>query len=202
MAIRRISLSVISGILLMGGISATTPASAADTPVGADGPRRVTIEPGYMKWVEWRCHVGSQMSEFSITGGPYTHLGAQQAFPENEWAGPGVGLDIINLSNTSYSWYEVSYNCSEPLPIKVKKIFDIPSSGIVERSLGCPSGYPWIGAGTGRQISGLNGSISIQSYEVYPPDSEGAGYGTFKVKNSSRIGGEVELTVTCHSKEF
>ncbi len=203
MAIRKISFSVISGMLLAGGIFAASPALAVDAPVPTATTGKVVIPPDYMTWGEWRCPSGSRMSDFVITAGPNTHLGTQYALPENDWSGSGFGRDIINMSHTSSSWYEVSYSCSTPPPIKVKKIFDIAGAHSVreisEKTLACPINYPWIGEGEGRQISGLDGSISIQSYKVDQSYQEGRG--TFQVMNASRVSGQVELTITCHSKK-
>ncbi len=117
--------------------------------------------------------------------------------------GGGWGADVINMSHTEGSWYEVRYSC-ETFPFKMTRIVDIPGSGqanqvMVDEDIICPAGSPNIfgyGDAAGKQISGIRDSITVVDDEPIYPMPPRWGH-KFHIRNSSRISGKMELTLTC-----
>ncbi len=127
----------------------TPPGGIPTTPPPGDSiSRRIDIPKDYMQWQEYRCPLGKAMTNFSLTAGPNIHLGTQTAFPADRYHGSGFGRDVINMSHTDSTWYDVSYTCSSapPPPDDIKILtgthYIDPSTTETTFQLDCPSNHP------------------------------------------------------------
>ncbi|MFD3537394.1 hypothetical protein [Streptomyces sp. NPDC058664] len=198
MRISKISASVISGMLLAGGMLAAsiTPASAG---TGAPG-KKENIPADFAAWWEWRCPIGTSMLNFSLTTGPNVQTFRRQDFPQDNYNGPGVGMDVINMSHTEGSWFEANYSCSQvsPTPVTINKDIGVVSIGREEDMLlqwvNCPDSHPHF---ISSQINDKNLPAGGEM-TVTPNKVGGLATGVLIVlTNPGRLTGQVTGNITC-----
>ncbi len=210
MSIRKLSTSAIAVAFLAGGIFAAIPASAeniSNTITSSDaappeGTFRVQIARDYMQWQEYRCPVGVTMTYFSLTGGPNVHIGTQYAFPQDKTHGSGFGADVINMSHTESSWYEVSYKCTTvpTTNVTVEKTVTSPAGPIgriprgTTQYLDCPLDHPVAKSATTKLIDGNPADSEAHWSLWYEPTPDRA---SIFIQNKNAWSATYKFTVVC-----